>query len=192
VQRWRGPAARVTVVGAMSAFEQSAAPEGFSTESRTAAPVLRSIGHCALWSIVSAGLWPIAWVRDTLRDIGDELGEDTSPVLWAILSIFPLVNLVATFFIWRHIDAFLRQSGRDGLNLGVYFGLFVVLYLFFGLGVVVLFVLVQNRLNDAWIARKDGAAVAAPLSGLGKVLIAIGVLAWIAGIALVVVGISSS
>jgi hypothetical protein len=176
----------------MSAFEQPATQKGFSTEARAAAPVLRSVGHCALWTIVSAGFWPIAWVRDTLRDIGDEVGEDTSPGLWAFLSIFPLVNLVATFYIWRHIDGFLRQSGRDGLNLGLYFGLFVVLYFFFGLGVVVLFVLVQNRLNDAWIARKGGAAIAAPLSGLGKVLVALGMLAWVAGIALIVVGIANS
>lgn len=143
-------------------------------------PVQRSIGRCALWYILSGGGWALAWLHDTLRELGQARLRDLHATRMTWLLMVPLVNLWVVLVAWREVDAFDRETGGTGFSPGLY----VALTLLPG-GFLFTFPDVQSRLNAAWRRRAGATGIAeAPLGTLGTVMVGIGV-AWMA---LVVVG----
>lgn len=143
-------------------------------------PVQRSIGRCALWYILSGGGWALAWLYDTLRELGQARLRDLHATRMTWLLMVPLVNLWVVLVAWREVDAFDRETGGTGFSPALY----VALTLLPG-GFLFTFPDVQSRLNAAWRRRAGAAGIAeAPLGTLGTVMVGIGV-GWMV---LVVVG----
>lgn len=143
-------------------------------------PVQRSIGRCALWYLLSGGGWALAWLRDTLRELGQARACDLHATRMTWLLMVPLVNLWVVLVTWREVDAFDRETGGTGFSPGLYIGLTLLPG-----GFLFTFPDVQSRLNAAWRRRAGAAGIAeAPLGTLGSVMVGIGVL-WMG---LVVVG----
>lgn len=132
--------------------------------------VQRSIGRCALWYILSGGGWALAWLHDTLRELGQARLRDLHATRMTWLLMVPLVNLWVVLVAWREVDAFDRETGGTGFSPGLY----VALTLLPG-GFLFTFPDVQSRLNAAWRRRAGATGIAeAPLGSLGTVMVAIG------------------
>lgn len=71
----------------------SASPEAAFGAAPTGSPkVIRSIGSCAGWLILSFGLWGFAWIYNTLTEIGTAMRKDTNATLKTVLFLVPIVN----------------------------------------------------------------------------------------------------
>ena len=79
-------------------------------------PVIRSIGSCIGWLLLSFGLWGFAWIYNTLTEIGDATGKDTQATLKTVLYIIPIVNLFVLYFTWKDISEFAESTGEGGFS----------------------------------------------------------------------------
>lgn len=132
--------------------------------------VQRSIGRCALWYGLSGGGWSLAWLHDTLRELGQARARDLHPTRMTWLLMVPFVNLWVVLVAWREVDAFDRETGGTGFSPGLYVALTLL-----PAGFLFTFPDVQSRLNAAWRRRAGAVGIAeAPLGHLGTVMVAIG------------------
>ncbi|MGK2939545.1 MAG: hypothetical protein ACSLFR_17370 [Solirubrobacteraceae bacterium] len=135
--------------------------------------VIRSIGTCFGWLLLSFGLWSFAWIHNTLTEIGNARGKDTQATLMTVLYLVPIVNLYVLYVTWKEVSEFAESSGEDPFSPILY----VILYF---IPIVNIFILisVQNKLNATWMRATNGTAQDADLEGLGKVLVMVGAVFW--------------
>ncbi|MBJ7331767.1 MAG: hypothetical protein JHC95_17870 [Solirubrobacteraceae bacterium] len=149
--------------------------------------VLRSVGSCFGWLLLSYGLWGFSWIYNTLNDIGEATGKDTNAVLKTVLYIVPFVNFVVLFLVWKDVDDFLEETGAENFNLVLYFigGLIPIVNIF-------IWISIQNKLNAGWVKRTNGAAEEADLGTLGLVTVVIGALFWVVWLIVILAGVAFS
>jgi hypothetical protein len=153
----------------------SASPEAAFGSAPGAGPkVIRSVGSCFGWLLLSFGLWSYAWIYDNLTEIGNARGKDTQAALKTVLYLIPIVNIWVLYEVWKEIDEFAKSTGDEGYN--------VILYVILGfIPIVNIFILisVQNKINETWGRATNGAAQKADLGTLGLVTVIVGVLFWV-------------
>jgi hypothetical protein len=170
----------------MSAF---ATPEAAFGGAPAGGPkVIRSVGSCLGWLLLSFGLWSYAWIYATLSEIGDAMRKDTNATLKTVLYLIPIVNFFVLYFTWKDVSEFVEGTGEESFSpiLYVLLALIPIVNLF-------VFISVQRKLNAAWMRATNGTAQKAELGTLGLVMVIVGVLFWIGYIGIfVLVGVLSS
>lgn len=156
----------------------------FGASAVTGPKVLRSIGSCFGWLLLSFGLWSFAWIHSTLSEIGDATGKDTNATLKTVLWAIPIVNLFVLYFAWRDVDEFIESTGESGFSVILY----TLLTIFIPFAAVFTYISVQSKLNAAWTRATGGAAQSAGLGTLGLVTVLLGILAWALYLIVVVLG----
>lgn len=136
--------------------------------------VIRSIGSCFGWLLLSFGLWGFAWIYNTLTEIGRATGKDTQASLRTVLYIIPIVNIFVLYMTWKDVSEFAKASGEEGFNPILY-----VILTFIPIVNIFIFISVQNKLNATWMRTTNGTAQKAGLETLDKVLIGVGVVFWV-------------
>lgn len=137
--------------------------------------VVRSVGSCAGWLILSFGLWGFAWIYNTLTEIGDAMRKDTNATLKTVLFLVPIVNLFVLYFVWKDVDEFVEGTGEQGFSVILY----TLLTIFIPFAAIFTYISVQNKLNAAWMRASNGSAQKADLGTLGMVTVVIGVIFWV-------------
>ncbi len=148
--------------------------------------VIRSVGRCFLSLLVSGGLWGAAWIYHTAREVGEDGRgkEDTSPGLRVVGMFIPIVNWFVLYFSWRDIEKYCKQVGTSDFPLVLYFiGSFIPIVN------IILYIVVQGKMNDAFRAGSGGQAQNAPMYAIDWVTIVLGFVFIVAG---VVIGISAN
>lgn len=135
--------------------------------------VIRGVGTCFGWLLLSFGLWGFAWIHNTLSEIGNATGKDTQATLKTVLYIVPIVNWFVLYFTWKDVSEFSEGTGEGGFSplLYVLLSLIPIVNIF-------IFISVQGKLNAAWMRASNGTAQSAELGTLDKVLIGIGAAFW--------------
>jgi hypothetical protein len=134
--------------------------------------VIRSVGRCFLLLLVSFGLWSIAWIYHTTKDVSPKVTDKSSPGLRAFGWIIPIVNYVVLYLTWRDVEHFTKKAGTKDFALALYFILtilipFVAIFTYWS---------VQNKMNAAWEAETGGTAVHAPMEAIDWVTVVLGLL----------------
>ena len=133
----------------------------------------RSVGKCILLLIVSGGLWGLAWVYHTAKEVAQQgLGKDANPALRAIGMVIPIVNLFILYFSWSDIEGFCKKVGSRDFPLVLYF----ILTIFIPFAAIFTYISVQGKMNDAFDAASGGQATEAPMETIDWVTVAIGIL----------------
>lgn len=145
-------------------------------------PVIRSIGSCIGWLILSFGLWGFAWIYNTLEEIGDATGKDTQATLKTVLYIIPIVNLFVLYFTWKDVSEFAESTGEGGFSPILY-----IILSFIPIVNIFILISVQNKLNATWMRATNGTAQKADLGTLGLVTVVIGALFWVFYIGIIVI-----
>ena len=142
----------------------------------------RSVGKCILLLIVSGGLWGLAWVYHTGKEVAQQgLGKsDASPGLRAFGFLIPIVNYFVLYFSWRDIEHFCKEKGTRDFPLVLYFILTIIIPFV----AIFTYISVQGKMNDAWDAAAGGQAAEAPMETIDWVTVGIGILLWIGVIAI--------
>jgi hypothetical protein len=153
----------------------------FGSAPAAAPKVIRSVGSCFGWLLLSFGLWGFAWIYDTLTEIGNATGKDTQATLKTILYLIPIVNLFVLYFTWRDVSEFVENSGEPSFNPILY-----VLLSLIPIVNVFIFVSVQGKLNAGWVRGTNGTAQKADLGTLGLVMVIIGAVFWVLNIGIFV------
>jgi hypothetical protein len=133
--------------------------------------VIRSIGRCFLSLLVSGGLWGVAWIYHTAREVGEDGRgkEDTSPGLRVVGAFIPIVNWFVLYFSWRDIEKYCKQVGAPDFPLVLYFiGSFIPIVN------IILYVVVQGKMNEAFRVGSGGQAQDAPMYTIDWVTIVLG------------------
>jgi hypothetical protein len=150
-------------------------------------PVLRSTGRCVLYLFLSFGLWGLAWVWHTSKELSAPMkGEDQS-VLRTVLSVIPIANYVVLYWVWDDIDKAARQTGVGSFNTV----LWLVLTIILGFPALIAYPLAQARLNAAQTAASNGTATKAPLYTFDKVTIGIGLALWALVLLIIVIAVAA-
>lgn len=137
--------------------------------------VIRSVGSCFGWLLLSFGLWGFAWIYNNLTEIGTAMRKDTNATLKTVLFLIPIVNLFVLYFVWKDVEEFVEGTGEQGFSVILY----TLLTIFIPFAAIFTYVSVQNKLNAAWMRATSGAAQKAELGTFGLVTVIIGVLFWI-------------
>ncbi|MBJ7520932.1 MAG: hypothetical protein JHC84_14640 [Solirubrobacteraceae bacterium] len=143
--------------------------------------VIRSIGACFGWLLLSFGLWGFAWIYNTLTEIGRATGKDTQAGLRTVLYIIPIVNIFVLYMTWKDISEFAEASGEEGFSPILY-----IILSFIPIVNIFIFISVQNKLNATWMRASNGSAQKAELETLEKVLIGVGAVIWVFYIGIIV------
>ena len=140
----------------------------------------RSVGKCILLLIVSGGLWGLAWVYHTAREVAQQgLGKDANPVLRAVGMLIPIVNLFILYFSWHDIENFCKKVGSRDFPLVLYF----ILTIFIPFAAIFTYISVQGKMNDAFDTASGGQATDAPMETIDWVTVAIGLVFIVGAIA---------
>ena len=142
----------------------------------------RSVGKCILLLIVSAGLWGLAWVYHTGKEVAQQgLGNsDANPGWRAVGFLIPIVNYFILYFSWRDIEKFCKKVGSKDFPLVLYFILTIIIPFV----AIFTYISVQGKMNDAFDAASGGQAAEAPMETIDWATVAIGILLWIGVIAI--------
>jgi hypothetical protein len=111
--------------------------------------------QAVLFTILSGGLWGIYWVYRVRREQCRYLGREDDAVLQAFGSIIPIWNCFVVRNVWREADAMIDRAGTTKIGYRDFTIIYIVLYAvsfavgIVGLGIPVLYVIVQSRLNAA-------------------------------------------
>jgi len=158
----------------MSAPPQSAypPPPGYGAPPPADLGVIRSVGRCILLLIVSFGLWGIAWMYHTTKEVSSRVNHPPpSPGLRAFLSIVPIANLVVLFMAWQDIDNYCKRVRSQDFNVILFF----LLSIFIPFAAFVTYPMVQSRMNDAHRAATNGAARDARMQAIDWICVGIGI-----------------
>jgi hypothetical protein len=154
----------------------SASPEAAFGGAPAGGPnVIRSVGSCFGWLLLSFGLWGFAWIYNNLTEIGNAMRKDTNATLKTVLYLVPIVNLFVLYFVWKDVDEFVEGTGEQGFSVILY----TLLTIFIPFAAIFTFISVQNKLNAAWTRATNGSAEKAELGTFGLVTVIVGVLFWI-------------
>lgn len=162
----------------------SASPEAAFGGAPAGGPkVLRSIGSCFGWLLLSFGLWGAAWVYNNLNEIGDATQKDTNATLKTVLYFVPIVNLFVLYFVWKDVDEFVEGTGEQGFSVILY----TLLTIFIPFAAIFTYISVQNKLNAAWGRATNGTAQKADLGTFGMITVVIGAIFWVFYIGIIVI-----
>jgi hypothetical protein len=100
-----------------------------------------------LLSIVTLGIWPVAWTYHTGEELKAYNGDGLGGVLGAVLYVF--VSPVVMFTIPNEIKHAYERDGRESPVTALW-GLWFLLPL---IGHIIWYVRVQHALNDFWVSQ---------------------------------------
>jgi len=148
--------------------------------------VIRSVGRCVVLLIFSFGLWSIAWMYHTTKEVSSQVNQPPpSPGLRAFLYVIPIVNLVMWFMAWKDIEEYCKRVGARDFPMVLLW----VLTFFFGIVGVYSYPTVQSRMNDAHRAATNGAATDAPMEAIDWVFLSIGLLFWVIWLLIIIIAV---
>src|SRR5215213_8074282 len=145
----------------MSASTQSAyPPPGYGPPTGGDVAVIRGVGRCVALLVFSFGLWGIAWMYHTTKEVSSRVNQPPpSPGLRAFLTVVPIANLVMIFMSWQDIDNYAKRARAQDFNVALLF----VLSILVPFAALFTYPIVQSRMNDAHRAATQGQAREAPM-----------------------------
>lgn len=120
--------------------------------------------QAVVFTILSFGLWGVYWVYRVRREQCRYFGRDDDAVLQAFGSVIPIWNCFVVRNLWREADAMIDRAGTTRIGYRDFTVIYIVLYAasfvigIAGLGIPILYVVVQSRLNAALDALAGGTA----------------------------------
>jgi hypothetical protein len=144
---------------------------------------VRGVGRCFLFLLVSGGLWSFAWMWHTTNEVSRQRDPTVSPGLRTFLHAVPIANIVVTYQAWEDIDEYCKRYGVPGFNVALY----LVLTLLVPFASIFTYISVQNKMNDAHVARLGGNPPTAPMSTADWITIGIGIAFWVLWVLVIVV-----
>lgn len=117
-----------------------------------------------VFTILSLGLWGTYWVYRVRRQQCRYLGREDDAVLQAFGANIPIWNVFVARNVWREADEMIGRAGTERIGYRDFTIIYAILYgvgIFFSpalLGLPVLFVIVQSRLNKGLDALSGGTA----------------------------------
>lgn len=145
-----------------------------------------------VFTILSLGLWGVYWVYRVRREQCRYLGREDDAVLQAFGSVIPIWNCFVVRNLWREADAMIDRAGTTKIGYRDFTVIFIVLYAasfvigIAGLGIPILYVVVQSRLNTALDALAGGTAPTMRFTFWSLFWIALPLLLFIGLIALII------
>lgn len=145
-----------------------------------------------LFTVLSLGFWGIYWVYRVRREQCRYLGRQDDAVLQAVGSAIPIWNFFVARNVWREADEMIGRAGTTRIGYRDFLVIYIVLYAVSfiigvaALGIPVLFIIVQSRLNAALDALAGGTAPTMRFTFWSLVWIAIPLIILTAFVALVI------
>jgi uncharacterized membrane protein YidH (DUF202 family) len=144
---------------------------------------VRSVGRCFLLLLVSFGLWSFAWMWHTTNEVSRQRDPSVSAGLRTFLVAIPIGNWIVTYQAWDDINEYCERYGVPGFNVALYLVLSIVV----PFASIFTFISVQNKMNDAHVARLGGNPPRAPMSTADWVTVGIGLGLFVLYVLLIVV-----
>jgi hypothetical protein len=117
-----------------------------------------------VFNILSGGLWGTYWVYRVRRQQARYLGREDDAVLQAVGANIPIWNVFVVRNVWREADEMIVRAGTEKVGYRDFTIIFAILYgvgVFFSpalIGIPVLYIIVQSRLNKGLDALSGGTA----------------------------------
>ena len=155
--------------------------------------VKRGLGRVWGFTVLSFGGYTYFWFFLNRRLLDGEMGGGRDDaVLHTVGLIVPVLNFFIAYWLWRDLNLLRTRIGLPEFPVALY----VVGSIFVA---PVFYSLVLLKLNEYWDVRTQGIAAESPVTTVEKVVVGVGIGLWVLwllaivlGIALAIVGQSSS
>jgi hypothetical protein len=136
-------------------------------------PVKLPLGRVVGFTVLSFGSYMFWWLHTVRRQLDQQIADGRDDAtMHTVGFIVPILNWFVVYWLWRDLNYLRARVGLPEFPVAGY-----LVGSILGLSIV-FFPIVANELEQYWDRSTGGRAVYAPVTGIEKILVGVGIAIW--------------